>query len=156
MTMNNLFFAVMYPNLELLERAISLLKKEFGEVLKEGKEFDFNFTSYYEKEFGKDLKKKFFVFGSEIEKGDLVKIRGKTGEIERQLSENGKRTVNIDPGYVSEIELVLASKKSRPFKENLGNGVFAHKVLEFKEGKTITFHHTFRDYAAYQESLGRV
>ena len=59
---------------------------------------------------------------------------------------NNKRTINIDPGYANKNEVVLASFKGKDFKENLGNNVFAHKVLEFNDGKAKEFWHTFPDF----------
>lgn len=138
--------AIMYPNASLLDKSVSILEKEFGKIKTKCPIYDFDFTDYYEKEFGKNLKKIIIVFEKTIEKKDLVKIREKAGEIEKSLSKDGKRTVNIDPGYISKDELVLATKKKKWFKEDLGNGVYAHKVLEFKNGEIITFNHTFPDY----------
>lgn len=144
--MKNLLFAIMYQNQELLNRTILILEKDFGKIKAKSQEYDFNFTSYYEKEFGKNLKKIIVVFEKIVEKFDLIQIREKTGEIELKLSKNNKRTVNIDPGYISEKELILATKKAKPWKEELGKGVCAHKVLEFKDDQIITFRHTFADY----------
>ncbi|MBR9699772.1 DUF4416 family protein [Candidatus Woesearchaeota archaeon] len=141
--MNKLLIAVMYKDSP--QKALDILKKEYGNVLTQTKEYDFTFTDYYEKEFGKNLKKTIFIFEKKIEKKDLVEIRERTGEIEQQLSLDGKRTVNIDPGYISKKELVLATKKSQSYKKELGKGVFAHKVLGFN-GEVKTFHHTFKDY----------
>ncbi|MCK5283214.1 MAG: DUF4416 family protein [Nanoarchaeota archaeon] len=144
--MKSLLFAIMYPNQKLLNNSISILEKEFGKIKAKSPEYDFNFTNYYEKEFGKNLKKIILVFEKTIEKNDLIEIREKTAEIEQKLSKNKKRTVNIDPGYISKTELVLATKKQRSFKEYLGNYIYAHKVLEFKDKEIITFWHTFADY----------
>ncbi len=149
--MKKLFLALMYHGKGSLDNSLSLLQKHFGPIQSQSEPFDFNFTNYYEEEFGKDLKKVFLVFEKEISKGDLVNIRAQTAEIEEELSANGKRTVNLDPGYLSETELVLATKKYQSFKEDLGNGVYAHKVLEFKDDEVITFSHTFADYRKNKE-----
>lgn len=144
--MKNLLLGIMYPNDDSLSRLISILEKEFGIIKVKSESYDFNFTNYYEKEFGKNLKKIIIIFKKTIEKKDLIEIREKTGKIEKTLSIDGKRTVNIDPGYISESELVLATKKFRSFKEKLNDEVFLHKVLEFKDNDVITFFHTFADY----------
>jgi hypothetical protein len=144
--MRRLLMAIMYPSREEYDIAIAVLKDDFGEVAKEGPEYDFNFTKYYENEFGSRLKKRIVVFGKIIEKNGLVDIRERTGEIEEELGKDGKRIVNIDPGYISKDELVLATKKAKSFKEDLGRGIFAHTVLEFKDEEIITFFHTFADY----------
>ena len=42
--------------------------------------------------------------------------------------------------------IVLASFKYRDFKEDIGEGVYAHKVLEFDNGEIKSFFHTFPDF----------
>ena len=149
-TINNLLFAIMYSNKDELNNSIYILEKEFGPIKDHGKEYDFNFTNYYEKEFGTNLKKTIFIFQKTIEKQDLIQIREKTGKIEQQLSKNNKRTINIDPGYISKTELVLATKKGKNWKEKLGNEIYVHKILEFKNNEATTFFHTFADYKLKQ------
>ena len=138
--------AVMNSNEEQFTEVVSILTNEFGKLILKSKPYDFNFTDYYEREFGKNLRKVILIFEKTVEKHDLILIRIKTGEIENQLVEKNKRTVNIDPGYISETELVLATKKAKPWKEFLGNEVYVHKILEFKQDQLITFNHTFKDY----------
>jgi hypothetical protein len=136
----------MYSKEEDFSKALSVLEEEYGQVFESCPEYDFSFTDYYEQEFGKNLKKRIVVFEKDVSKEDLAAIREKTGEIEKELSLGGKRTVNIDPGYISSSELVLATKKFRQFKEDIGGGVYAHKVLEFKGDDVVMFKHTFADY----------
>jgi hypothetical protein len=73
--MNNLLFAIMYPSEEELNNSIQILKQKFGDIKASSEEYDFNFTDYYEKEFGKNLKKRIFIFKKTIEKKDLIEIR---------------------------------------------------------------------------------
>lgn len=152
-TTNNLLIAIMYSDKEIYETCKKDLIALFGETKKETKTYDFdNFTSYYEKEMGKGLVKRFLIFKKTINKKDLIKIKLKTTEIEEEFSKNNNRTINLDPGYLSKTELVLASfKKGTDYKEFLGNKVYAHKVLEFKNKKAITFWHTFPDYKEKKE-----
>lgn len=144
----NLLIAIMYSNKETYNKVKTILTEKFGEIKKQSNEYNFDqFTNYYEKEMGKNLVKIFLIFNKEIDKQDLIKIKQQTTNIEKQFSENNKRTINLDPGYVNEKELVLASfKKGTNYKEDLGEGVYAHKVLEFKNQKAEIFWHTFPDY----------
>ncbi len=144
--MNNLFIALMYGSVKKKDKAIEKLTAKFGKINYYSEEYPFNFTDYYEREFGKDLKKQLFIFNKAIEKNDLIDIRNTTEEIEQSFSENGNRTINIDPGYISETGLVLATKKEKPWKELLGQGIYAHKIMECKEKQIVTFNHTFADY----------
>lgn len=142
----NLFFALMYKDSNILEKIIDLLKNNFGSIASKSPEYDFDFTDYYEKEFGNDLKKIIIIFSKEINKTDLAEIKIKITEIEKKYSSEGKRRINIDPGYINDKEIVLASFRKKSVKEDLGNGVYAHKVLEFDNGKVKEFWHTFQDY----------
>ena len=75
---NYLFFALMYKDKEILTNVVNKLKNNFGKILSESTEYDFNFTDYYKKEFGNDLKKTIIIFDRKINKNDLVEIKNKT------------------------------------------------------------------------------
>ena len=141
-----MFIAVLYSDGGVYDKAVSLLKEEFGEVIVSSNPYDFTFTDYYSKEMGSDLVKRFVVFKKEISKKELAEIRKKTGEIEDKFRVDGKRKINLDPGYINKKEVVLASVKGSDFKEELGNGVFSHKIYAFENDKIKIFSHTFPDY----------
>ena len=52
-----LFFALMYKDKSVFEKAVQLLKDDFGAILSSSAEYGFYFTDYYKEEFGTDLKK---------------------------------------------------------------------------------------------------
>ncbi len=143
-----LIIAIMYNKEGVYKKCKKCLTKEFGEIEKESNEYDFDrFTNYYEREMGKDLVKRFISFKERINKNKLAEIKLKTAEIEKKFLSGNKRMINLDPGYLTDKELVLASfKRGTNYKQSIGEGVYAHKVLGFKGKETITFWHTFPDY----------
>ena len=145
---SNLLIAIMYSNKETYNKVKLILIGKFKEIKRESDEYGFDqFTHYYEKEMGKNLVKRFLIFEKQIDKKDLIEIKRQTTDIEKAFAKNNNRTINLDPGYVNEKELVLASfKTGTNYKEGLGEGVYAHKVLKFKDGKIEIFWHTFPDY----------
>ena len=143
---NYLFFALMYKDREILNNVLNELKNNFGNIVSKSPEYDFNFTDYYEDEFGSNLKKIIIVFDDKIDKDDLSKIKILCSQIEMEHSSWNKRKINIDPGYLNSGEVVLASFKGKDFKEDIGQGVYAHKVLEFNNGQIKDFFHTFPDF----------
>lgn len=143
-----LVIALMYSSRDSLTKAKEALIKKFGEIESESDEFDFDFTGYYEREFGKSLKKLFIAFKEPIEREKLVGIRLYTQELEDRFKEGDKRKVNIDPGYMTKENLVVASLKEQPYKIYLGKGVFGHMIFMFKKDDAISFRHTFPDYLA--------
>jgi hypothetical protein len=153
--MTKLMIAVMYSDTDLYTRCKSELVNEFGMIDAESEAYDFDkFTKFYEKEMGTGLVKRFIIFREPMEsmeknksiKDNLKKIKLKTAETEKSFSSEGRRKINLDPGYLTESELALASfKKGAGHKKDIGGGVFLHKVLEFKD-RAIIFRHTFPDY----------
>jgi hypothetical protein len=138
--------AVMYSSEELLDKSKTDLVKKYGPIKIESPVYDFSFTNYYEPEMGKNLKKKFLIFEKEVSKEEMADVKFFITEIEKKYSNDTGRTVNIDPGYLSETELQLATFKEKSFKEKIHDKVWVHKVLEF-DGDTIKqFFHTFADY----------
>jgi len=146
MVTNKLFISIFYSSKWVYEHCIKDLIKEFGEVKKESFEYDFDvFTDYYEKEMGKGLRKKMIIFRKKIEEEDLAEIKQFIDQLEAEYSVDGKRKINIDPGFVSD-RVVLASCKGKDFKKDIGNGYFVHEVLRLEDGKVKEYWHTFRDY----------
>lgn len=143
---NLLFMAVMYSSEELFVKSKSDLVKKYGPIKVESHAYDFSFTDYYEPEMGKNLKKKFLIFEKEVSKQGLADVKFFITEIEKKYSNNTGRTVNIDPGYLSETELQLATFKEKSFKEKIHEKVWVHKVLEFDGNTLKQFFHTFADY----------
>ncbi len=137
--------AVMYSSYDIFLKAKSDLISKYGSLKTESSPYSFDFTKYYEKEMGSDLKKIFLIFEKEISKKDLVEIKQFITSIEEKYSDDG-RTVNIDPGYLSQDEFVLATFKGKDFKEKISEDTWIHKVLEFKGEEIIEFFHTFADY----------
>ena len=140
-----LFCGIMYADPSIYQKALGVLTKDFGSLEIEGKEFDFDFTNYYEQEFGKNLKKRFVVFGN-IDREELPKRKKKTIEIENSLKKSGKRTINIDPGYVTKNNVVVATTKELPHRVYLGEGIFADLQLILKKSGAVVLNTTFADY----------
>ena len=141
-----LFMGVMYSQIEFYKKASELLEKQFGELELEGEEFDFSFTNYYEKEMGKGLKKKFVLFKNQIDREKLPDIKLWTIKLEEEFKRNNKRQVNIDPGYITQNNVVVASTKELPHRVYLDKGIFADLQIILKKGAVITSNHTFADY----------
>jgi len=124
------------------------LVQAFGEIDFESEVSPFDFTAYYDQEFGKDLKRKFLTFSKLIPPDSLPEIKLETNKIEIELShENtGKRTVNIDPGYISLEKLVLATTKNFSHRPYLSSGIFAELTYLYKAGSYNALQWTYPDF----------
>ena len=79
--------------------------------------FTFDQTDYYERQMGPDLKKQLLVFEQLKDPAQLIQWKHQANEWEGQFREEfdapESRPLNIDPGYLTEAKLVLASTKER-------------------------------------------
>lgn len=141
-----LFCGMMYKDNEMYEEAVRELTKSFGEIEAVGEEYDFKFTDYYLGEFGPNLKKRFIVFRNPVDRKDLPKFKLITCKIEKKLSKDHKRTVNMDPGYITQHNVVVASTKEMPHRVYLDKGIFADIQLVLTKKQAYTYRHTFPDY----------
>jgi len=108
----------------------------------------FTYTTYYEKEMGPDLIRSFLFFGSLVGREKLPSVKLRTNDLESVLSENGQRTINIDPGYISLEQVVLATTKGYSHRLYLGQGIFGDLTLMFAGGAFQTLPWTYPDYGS--------
>lgn len=128
------------------QKALELLTQEFGEIEKKSEPYNFSqFTKYYEPELGQNLQRQFLVFKRTIEAEQLPDIKLKTIELEKQLSKNSQRTVNLDPGYLTSSQFILASVKASPGKIYLAKNIWAQLIYQISKNQIIENERTFPD-----------
>jgi hypothetical protein len=107
---------------------------------------DFTYTDYYCKEMGGGLKRRFLSFKRLVRLVGIAKVKLETNDIEKRFCVDGKRAVNIDPGYVDMTKLVLLSTKDYSHRIHIGNGIFAEVTLHYKDGRFNSWPWTYPDY----------
>jgi hypothetical protein len=107
----------------------------------------FDQTQYYEREMGAPLFRRFMAFGKLIEQESLADIKLFTNELEGRFSREGKRVVNIDPGYLSAERFVLATGKNYTHRVYLRAGIYADLTLLYDKGGFRALEWTYPDYA---------
>ena len=126
--------------------AKSRLIKRFGILDFESPPLEFTYTDYYQQEFGPSLKRKFISFAGLIDPAGLFRIKNITDNIEKKLSRQGKRSINIDPGYICLSKLVLATTKDFAHRVYLNRGIFAEITLSFRNKSFTVLDWTYPDY----------
>ncbi|WP_084502903.1 DUF4416 family protein [Desulfatirhabdium butyrativorans] len=124
-----------------------VLIEQFGPVDILSRWFPFDFTAYYASEMGKPLFRRMMSFNGTIDPDCLAQIKLKTNEIETALQQEGRRTVNIDPGYLLRERFVLATGKNFAHRISIGKGIYADLTLIFQRGDFQTLAWTYPDYA---------
>src|SRR6266498_4956303 len=129
-----LFVGTLYRNEAYLNQAKEKLKGFFGEIVMETPPLSWDYSEYYRNELGSPIKRIFLFFKNRTGPEKLAHIKLATNGIEHQLSKEGKRNINLDPGYLTEAKVVLASTKNYSHRIHLSNGIFAEVALLYKEG----------------------
>ncbi|MBW2083491.1 MAG: DUF4416 family protein [Deltaproteobacteria bacterium] len=142
-----LIASIFSPQEPLIHEVITELSLSYGPVDWESPPLFFDRTRYYEKEMGWPLHRRFVSFEQLIPPDDLVKIKLETNQLEEQHVFEGKRLVNIDPGYIGLERLVLATGKNYVHRIYLGKGIYGDLTLVFKKGTFRALEWTYRDYA---------
>jgi len=132
---------------ELVETAISRLEEMFGPLEWRSPPVLFDRTRYYEKEMGWPLHRRFVSFRDLIRPEALVEIKLRTNALEKTFDQEGKRALNIDPGYICMERLVLATGKNYTHRIYLTKGIYADLTLVFHKGSFRPLEWTYRDYA---------
>ena len=123
------------------------LAEKFGEIDIVGPMMPFDYTSYYEPEMGVGLFRRILAFKPLIEQESLASIKIATNAIEAEFMEDGRRRVNIDPGYLVHERFVLASGKNFTHRIYIGCNIYADLTLIYTKGTFQTLPWTYPDYA---------
>ncbi|MFH1046549.1 MAG: DUF4416 family protein [Candidatus Omnitrophota bacterium] len=149
-----LIVGVIFSNEGVLAQAKLKLIRKFGPIDFQSAIMPFVYTDYYEKEMGPGLKRQFLSFCKLVQPEALATIKRSTNRLETALyAKSGpfKRTINLDPGYITAAKLVLATCKDYTHRIYLGKGIFAEVTLQFHNGSFAPWPWTYPDYttAAY-------
>jgi len=131
----------------LLAEVKGALSQEFGPIDLESELLPFDHTDYYAPEFGPGLERQIVTFEKLVDPGRLPYIKRWTNDLEGSLARDGKRRVNIDPGYISLGKLVLASTKNHAHRLYLGQGIYGESTLSYQRGHFRPWPWTYPDYA---------
>lgn len=136
-----------------LKKAESVVSDKLGPQDHHSNILDFSHTQYYREEFGRNLKRKFISIKRLASIEEIYKIKKISNRIEKYLSIDGKRTVNIDPGYITLGKLVLLTTKDHGHRVYLKDGIYGESTLKFYNGSYAPWPTTYPDYAT-KEHIG--
>jgi hypothetical protein len=128
-----------YP--DAFEWARECCERHWGPVALASERFAFVETPYYEKTMGPGLD----------QSNDWEE------QCAREHAWPEPRPLNLDPGYVTEAKLILASTKDRDHRIYLSDGVFAEQTLHYHRGQWQPREWTYPNYrrADYHQFFDR-
>jgi hypothetical protein len=142
-----LFAGALYTDREIFLLAKKEAEGEFGPAFMETEEYDWH-SGHYRDELGWPIKRKFLFFDRLMAPVDLSGAKLRTNELEAALAIDGRRRVNLDPGYITLAKLVLASTKDYGHRIYLREGIYAEVTLVYsRQERTFKpLANTFADY----------
>jgi hypothetical protein len=142
-----LVIGLLFHDKALLPTVANRLEQAFGEIDIISAWMDFNFTEYYAKEMGTPLHRRMLTFAALIEQQELPSVKLATNDLENSYSIDGKRCVNIDPGYLLYERFVLATGKNYSHRIYIGQRIYADLTLIYQHGNYQSLPWTYPDYA---------
>ena len=142
-----LVFSVFAPAAGILNETINRLSALYGQPDFVSEQIRFDYTDYYNSEMGQVLVRRFLSMEKLIRPEALPDIKLATNKIEKESAVDGRRLVNIDPGYLSQAHLILATGKGYSHRPYLRDGIYADLTLIYQGKKFCSLPWTYPDYA---------
>ena len=154
------FVAFLVADLGLLADVEAELTAVFGEIDARATPRAWQESKFYEAEMGRPLWRGFWSLQSLRGAEELVtaKLRAQSIEVKFRDPVSGSRRVNLDPGYLDRLKVVLASTKNANQRIYLKSGIYAEATLFYHHGAFHRLPYTYPDYLTPQatEFLTRV
>ena len=142
---------------ELFSETEKELTALFGDIDARSEIFHFDWTGYYDKEMGSPIYRRFLSFADLIEAPAIADAKIAANELESSIAEwaaksakypGVRRPVNLDPGYMEQSKIVLASTKNFFHRILISRGIYAEVTLHYQDKQWKSFPWTFPDYGS--------
>ncbi|NLI83617.1 MAG: DUF4416 family protein [Deltaproteobacteria bacterium] len=141
-----LLMGFLFTDLHRRKQALEMLCERFGPLDFLSQAEPFLYTDYYQEEMGEGIHRQVATFLNLVSQEQLPEIKHITNDMEKKLSVEGERRVNIDPGLLSPERLVLATGKNFTHRIYLGKGIYGDLTLLYKRGAYRPLPWTYPDY----------
>ncbi|MFC1549617.1 DUF4416 family protein [Nitrospirota bacterium] len=147
-----LFSGILYADEAYRKRALDAMISAFGPLRHESRPVPWH-SDHYSEELGTPIMRQFLFFRDLISQDALKDTKNRARLIENDLSVDGRRRVNLDPGLIAPARVVLATTKDYAHRIYLGEGVYAEATLTFKSGRFVPSEFAYSDYTE-EKALG--
>ncbi len=137
---------------KLFTECTDILGLEYGPVESESDLFSWGNTDYYREEMGENIFRKFLFFERVMDPGKLPSVKHFTIDLEKRFAFREKdflrRRINIDPGYVTEAKVALATTKDFAHRLYIGDNLYGEVTLRYstKARSFIPHEFTYPDF----------
>ena len=136
---------VLFQKDDIYQQFLRHLETIEVEIELESEIYKFDSTDYYQEEMGSGLYRSFLSLKGLYPVEQSVSLKNETNSWENEWKEAGKRTLNLDPGYLDLHKVVLLSGKEGPQKIYLGGEIWSDLNLIRKARRFKALPWTFPD-----------
>lgn len=128
------------------ETIYRVIEAEWGPMDARSPVFDFDFTAYYHDEMGAVIQKQYVSFEKLVDIETIADYKIRSNALEDQhFTRNGKRAANVDPGYIADAKLVMATTKNLPHRVYIGKNIYSDLQMMYKKPTFFPIPWTFAD-----------
>ncbi len=125
---------------------VSAANDELFAIALKTKSTSFGFTDYYRNEMGRGLTRLWCAGDCLAPASALADYKSNSVELEGRWRRNTRRRINLDPGYITAHQMVLATTKQLPQAVYLRDGIYAVIELLYRDGAFAVLPWTYPDY----------
>ena len=147
-----MFIGMISAEPALFDACASVLTAHYGPLDFKSEVLPWNRTDYYRNEMGSELYRMFLFFERLMDPGTLPSLKHFTNALERTFAVPAghglRRKINLDPGYVTEAKVVLATAKDFAHRIYIGEELYAEVTLRYnmKDRSFAPHEYTYPDY----------
>jgi hypothetical protein len=144
------FVAIIASEDTVRQWALRLIVRQWGDTVEVSPPLPFEAGGYYTDEMGPRLTKVMVALRDPCDPAGLADWKLATNEWEmsamKEFPGGVVRPLNLDPGYITQAKLVLATVKDRDHRVYLHDGIFGEITLSYVAGQWIGHRWTYPDY----------
>ena len=144
------FVAVISRDPQVAGWARAKIAAAWGEIAESTAPLPFTANDYYRDEMGSGLTKTLLALAAPADPAGLADWKTETNAWEwlaaSEFAGATARPLNLDPGYITQAKLVLATVKDRDHRVYLRDGIFGEITLSYVGGRWIDHRWTYPDY----------
>ena len=141
-----LICGLLSPENDLIRSIETTLEEEFGSVLLRSELVPFTWTDYYNAELGEGILRRWVIFSPLVNLVEPWRFKHASCKVEDSLSKNGKRRINVDPGFIRLDGLWLLTTKPAGHRAYLGESVWIELTLRFLHDRCEEMPWTYPDH----------
>ncbi len=144
----SLVLGVLHTDEAACDAALVAFADRFGPAARVLGPQPFDWTDYYQAEMGSPIVRQFLLMRDQVAPDCLPSVKRFTNELEDRFAVDGKRRVNLDPGFLTPFNLVLATGKPRHQRVYLGQGIYGDLTLIYHTGAYQPLPWTYKDWGS--------